>query len=148
MILQAQSYHLKGLASLGEEYYLDSPYATSHVFDYNTLLESLRRAMIVPTHNLVAAEWDGEVVGGCLAYVAEYAWSTDTFVNVELLYVKPEHRGLGMAEQMLAHQESWAQNMGARELIGGDVGLSPDKTQDWLMRQGFTDRGVILRKVL
>lgn len=148
MILTAQSYHLKSLVQLGEEYYQASPYASSHRFEYDTLLDNLRRAMILATHNIVVAEWDNEVVGGCMAYVAPYSWNTETFVNVELIYVKPQHRGAGHAEAMLAHQESWANSIGAREIVGGDIGFAPGKMQDWLESQGYHDAGVVIRKVL
>lgn len=148
MIVQAQSYHLKPLVALGEEYYQCSPYARSHRFEYDTLLENLRRAMIVASHNIVVAEWDGEVVGGCMAYVAPYSWNSETFVNVELIYVKPEHRGRGLAEGMLDHQESWARSVGAREIVGGDIGFNPDAMADWLESQGWHDTGVVIRKVI
>jgi GNAT superfamily N-acetyltransferase len=148
LIVQAQSYHLKDLVELGNLYYQESPYATSHTFDYNTLLEGLRRAMIVASHNIVVAEWDGEVVGGSYAYIAPYVWCPETRVNVELIYVKPEYRGRGLAEDMLEHQTSWARQAGATEITAGDIGLNPDVTDLWLESQGFTDTGVMLRKVL
>lgn len=148
MILTAQSYHLKQLVALGEKYHKESPYLHTHPFESERLLDSLRRAMIVSSHNVVVAEIDGEVVGGCYAYLAPYAWCNSTRVNVELIYVVKEHRGHGLAEQMLEYQESWARNMGAQELCAGDIGLNPDLTEPWLERQGYTDTGILMRKVL
>lgn len=104
--------------------------------------------MIVASHELVVVEYDGEVVAGAYAYAAPYVWCSDVRVNMELIYIYPEYRGKGYAEQLLQWVEDWARKLEAREVTAGDIGLTPRQTNIFLKRNGFSDEGVLLRKVL
>jgi GNAT superfamily N-acetyltransferase len=148
MIQVAQSYHLKDLVKIGRSYWAESPYHATHEFDEDTLLESLRRAMIVATHNVIVAEADGQTVGGSVAYIGDYPWCTSVRSDVELLYVLPEYRDRGFAEQMLEHQTEWSRKMGAVEILAGDIGFRPPVVERWLDGQGYQDSGVVMRKLL
>ncbi len=148
MIVQAQSYHLKDLVKLGQLYYAESPYAQTHQFEPDTLMNALRKAMISPVYEVVVAEWDGQVVGAAYAYIAEYAWCSDVRVNMELIYVVPEHRNSGISEDLISHMVNWSRRVNAKELTAGDIGFRPRITQEFYQQQGFEDPGVMLRKVM
>jgi GNAT superfamily N-acetyltransferase len=148
MITEAQSYHLKDLTNLARSYFLESPYATTHQFDSDCTLESLRRGMILATHRVTAAEYNGTTVGGAFAYAAPYTWCADVRVNCEFIYVLPEYRDRGLAEGLLEDLRAWAVKINAKEICAGDVGFRPPVTQRWLASQGYSDPGVMLRQVI
>lgn len=148
MIVTAGPHHLKDLVRLGELYYKESPYATTHKFESHTLLDYLRRAMIVATSEVAVCEWEGKIIGGAVAYLADYAWCSDVRVNMEFIYVLPEYRNLGHTEQLIDHMLDWSRRCQARELTAGDIGFRPRVTQEFYQQQGFVDPGVMLRKVL
>lgn len=148
LIVKAQSYHLKELVKIGQRYYEESPYSRTHSFDSNTLLNWLRRAMVLATYEVAVVEYDGQVIGGAVAYLADYAWCNEVRVNMEFIYVDPEHRADGHSEALIDHMVSWARACQAREITAGDIGLRPRLTEGWLENQGFSDTGVMLRKVL
>ena len=147
MIQRAQSYHLKDLGRLGRAYYAESPYATTHQFDEDKLLDTLRRGMIYPVVEIAVAEWDNKTVGGAAAYLSEYSWCHGTRCNMEFFYVDPEYRGHGLAEGLLEHCMAWGRQMGALEFTAGDIGIRPKLTQRFFENNGLGDTGVVLRKV-
>ena len=136
------------MVRLCEAYYKESPYVNTHEFDENVSLDYLRRAMIYPHAEVAVAEWNSEVVGFSVCYISEYAWTTGVKAHMEFLYVDPEHRDQNLAEDLIDHQLRWAKRMNAQELIGGDIGLRPKLMQRFLESQGFTDPGVMIRKIL
>ena len=104
LIKSGASYHLKDLVRLGKDYYLSSPYHLTHQFDGDILLDNLRRYMIYPTAEVAVAEWNNRVVGGSVAYLLPYAWTSGLCVNMEFFYLDPDYRQQGLAEAMLEHQ--------------------------------------------
>ena len=148
VIIEAQSYHLKDLSDLAKKYFAESPYSSTHQFDSDTTLESLRRGMILASHRVLAVEYNSETVGGAFAYAAPYTWCPDIRVNCEFIYVLPEHRDKGFAEDLLLNLKNWAEAMNAKEICAGDIGFRPPVTQRWLENQGYQDPGVMLRQVL
>jgi len=111
-------------------------------------MNGFRRAMIVASKELVVAEYDNKVVGYAYAYVGPYIWCNDIRVNMEMIYLDPEYRGKGYAEDLLQWVEDWGVKLGAREITAGDIGMQPRQTNIFLKRRGFSDEGVILRKVV
>jgi GNAT superfamily N-acetyltransferase len=148
LITTAQSYHLKDLVRIGKRYFEASPYVSTHQFEENTLMDTLRRAMISPLYEVAVAEWDGKTVGGAVAYLSDYAWCSHTRVNMELIYVDEEYRAHGLVEGLIEHQLSWSRRNGAKEMIAGDIGFRPRVVENFYSQQGFQDPGVMLRKVL
>lgn len=148
MIETAQSYHLKDIVRIGEQYYKESPYVTTHEFEANTLLDWLRRAMIIPHAEVAVATWEDRVVGVCVGYLSEYAWTSGLRTHIEFLFVLEEYRKHELAEQLLEHLEAWSRKMNSQEILAGDLGLRPRLTERFLKQQGYQDPGVLLRKVL
>lgn len=147
MIMTAQSYHLKDIVRMAENYFAESPYAQTHRFEPHTLTNSLRKAMISPVYEVAVAEWSGTVVGAAYAYMADYAWCSDVRVNMEFIYVLPEYRNQGLTENLIEHMMNWSRKNQARELTAGDIGFRPRITEEFYKTQGFADSGVMLRKV-
>lgn len=147
MIVQAQSYHLKDIVRMAQHYFAESPYAQTHTFESETLMNSLRKAMISPVYEVAVAEWDGKVIGAAYAYMADYAWCSDVRVNMEFIYVEPEYRNQGQVEQLIEHMISWSRRNQAKEMTAGDIGFRPKITEEFYKTQGFGDPGVMLRKV-
>ena len=148
MIQSAQTYHLKDLVRLGEQYFTESMYAKTLNYDADTALNFLRRCIIDATAEVVVAEWSGKVVGFGVAYLGEYPWCPGIRANVEFMYLLPDARGQGLFEGMLDYLIDWATRLGAQEIQAGDVGFNPNGVEAFLSRRGFEDPGVILRKMI
>jgi GNAT superfamily N-acetyltransferase len=148
MILSGQSYHLKDLVRLGQAYHAESPYATTHDYEQDLVLDFLRRAMIYPHIEVAVLEIDGRARGAAISGIIPMYWSTRTRAHMEFLYIDPEYRGQGHAEQLIEHMIAWARKMEAAELTAGDLGLRPRLTERFLEEQGFSDPGVMMRVVL
>jgi GNAT superfamily N-acetyltransferase len=148
MILSGQSYHLKDLVRLGRDYHSQSPYATTHEYESDRVLDFLRRAMIYPNIEVAVLEIDGRARGAAIAGLIPMYWSSRTRAHMEFLYIDPDYRAHGYAEQLIEHIIAWSRKMEAAEVTAGDLGLRPRLTERFLEEQGFGDPGVMLRVVL
>lgn len=148
MIYTATSQNLKDLVRLGRCYHQESPYSATHEFDDNHLMNWLRRALISPVFEVAVAEWDRKTVGGSVAYISDYAWCNEHRTNMEFIYVLPEYRQYGLVEGLLEHQLAWSRKMQVKEMFAGDIGFRPRVVEEFYSRNGFSDPGVLLRKVL
>lgn len=148
MIKTAQTYHLKDLVRMSQQYHSESPYAGLLEFDPVVSLDYLRTAAIQPTYEVVVAELDGATVGMCVAYLCDYAWCDQLFANIEFIYLLPEARGRGLTANLIQHQIDWATRCGAREIQAGDLGFDPDGFQQLMAHSGFAGSGVVVRKML
>lgn len=148
MILSGQSYHLKDLVRLGQDYHSQSPYAATHQYESDRVLDFLRRAMIYPQTQVAVLEIDGRARGAAIAGLIPMYWSSCTRAHMEFLYIDAEYRGHGHAEQLIEHIIAWSRKMEASEVTAGDLGLRPRLTERFLQEQGFADPGVIMRVVL
>lgn len=148
MIKSAQSYHIKDIVRLGQEYYQASPYSRTHTYDADYFLNSIRKNIISPTAEVAVAEWDGAIVGFTVAYLGDYMWTHGLRANMELIYVKPESRQYGLAQGLLDHNIAWARSQGAVEFLAGDIGMNTEVVTRFYQMQGFEDPGVVIRRVL
>ena len=133
---------------MAEAYFNESPYALTQKFDSDKTLDFIRRTMIYPNTEVAVAEYNDRAVGFSIAYLHELPWSNSVTAVIDFIYVDPENRAHGLAEQMIEHQIRWATKNNAVEISAGDVGLRPRLTQRFLEQQGFAEPGIVLRKVL
>lgn len=76
---------------------------------------ALRRAE--PT--IFVAEHRREVIGHLVAFIEEYAFTSGIFTVQEVLYVRPDKRGLRAAAALLDEFRRWSRLLEAREMIYG-----------------------------
>lgn len=148
MIKSAQSYHIKDIVRLGQEYYQASPYSRTHKYDADHTLNAIRKNIISPTAEVAVAEWDNKIVGAAVAYLGDYMWTHGSRVNMEMIYVQPQYRQYGLTQGLLDHNIAWATSQGAVEFLAGDIGMNTEVVTRFYQMQGFEDPGVIIRRVL
>jgi hypothetical protein len=149
MILSAESRHIKDIAKIAEEYFNESPYSKTHKFDKNQCLEFARNCVIKTPYEVAIAENDnGDAVGFAMGYLTEYGWCADIRVSMEFLYINPKYRSTDMVNNLVTHIEDWGRKMGAVEINVGDIGFNPQGIQAFYTNNGYSDPGVVLRKIL
>lgn len=149
MIETAQSHHLKQLVQLNYEYWSISPMRDYVEFDYEVCMDFVRRAMILPTYNLVVYTDDRyQVQGGALAYLSPYAFNTKLRCNLEYIFVRPEYRRTDCARDLVTAQEQWAKSHNVIEMATGDIGFNPEHISKWYESQGYSYTGACLTKRL
>ena len=147
MIERAQSYHLKDLVRLAHEYYQLSPYKDIP-FDSDAALDFGRRQMVMATSFFPVYTVGNSVEGFAIAYMIQLNFSRSLRVNLEYIYVREQYRSQGAAEQLVQAVESWARQVGAIDLVTGDIGINPELMRRWYSGQGYQYEGVCMTKRL
>ena len=93
------------------------------------------------------AEKDGEVIGAFAGGLTEL-WYSDTVVAFDYcIFIKPDKRHGRTAIRLLIAFETWAREMGAKEIhMGITTGINVDSTSRLYQSQGFTLVGPLFRK--
>jgi GNAT superfamily N-acetyltransferase len=139
----------RSIVNEAEAYLADTYYKTFTEVDRNHVIEHLRRYMINPNcHTVVARNFNDDLVGFAIAHTADYDWFPGTRVQVAYIWLRPEHRGSGVAEEMLARIETWARSIGARDMIVSGIGDTARALEGWYNQQGFNSFGFIAGKAL
>lgn len=90
-----------------------------------------------------------KVIGFLLASIIGYRAAAGHAVTQEVLYVRPANRGTRASTLLIKHLVKWAEQIGAREIIGGvDNNFQPERTAKFLEHFGFERVGYALRKVV
>lgn len=70
-----------------------------------------------------------------------------TFVQEQLVYVRPEHRGSSVAARLIASLEHHAKSIGAVAIrCGVTTGIHQEKTAEMYRKRGYVDCGILLQK--
>lgn len=82
-----------------------------HYYDLNEMIES-------EDIQLLVAEIDGEVVGSGYARIetAKMFYKHRSYAYLGFMYVRPEHRGKGINQQIIAALRTWALSKNINEL--------------------------------
>jgi len=148
LIKSAQSYHIKDIVRITQNYFNLSPYVRTQQYDADKFLHNIRKRIISPTSEVAVAEWDNKTVGFTLSYLGEFMWAQATCVKMELIYVESDYRQYGLTQGLLDHNIAWARSMNATEFLAGDIGINTEVITRFYQMQGFEDPGVIVRRVL
>jgi aminoglycoside 6'-N-acetyltransferase I len=104
-----------------------------------------------PYVGFVAFSEDGEPVGLIDARVRNFAEGAPNLraAYVEDLWVAPEHRGKGIATELLGHVERWARDQGL-DWLGSDARPDNAESHKWHRANGFdeVERLVVFGKLL
>jgi len=115
-------------------------------FDEVTWRQTFRRYLdrAHPTF-FVAERTDGKLAGFLEAYIWGYEYRTGLYVGQRVLYVTPENRGTRAAASLVKHLLSWARDLGAVEVIGGNSNsFNSERTARFLEHLGFRRVGYTL----
>lgn len=96
----------------------------------------------------IIAEEDNQIVGMIGAQIFNNFFSDSLMSQDILVYVVPEHRGLGIAKTLISIYIDWALNNGVRReniFIGIDSGINTEKTEEVYKSLGFIRSGVKMR---
>jgi GNAT superfamily N-acetyltransferase len=148
MILTAQTYHLKDLTQLTQEWFSSTFYANNYEFEKDNALDYLRRCMVYPTIEVAVAEWSGRAVGFSIVSLTEMPWCQNAMAFIEFLYVRPGYSEQEFAHGLLDHQVNWARKNSAREINSAVLDQTAGFSSDYLDQQQFSPVGQISRKVL
>lgn len=78
---------------------------------------------------IVAEGKDGKLVGFLGGRLHGYSFCAGVFVNLDILYVRPDKRGTRAAAELLLEYLRWGQIVGAREIyLGTDNPQMADRT--------------------
>ncbi len=108
--------------------------------------EVLRDALASDSYLVVAGTLDDEVVGALLAHLVELA-DGRLLASVDLLYVEPGARFVGVGEALLASLERWSRE---QRCVGIDVPALPGmrETKNFFEGAGFVARLLVMHREL
>ncbi|WP_299406781.1 GNAT family N-acetyltransferase [uncultured Roseobacter sp.] len=99
------------------------------------------------THRIFVHKEAGRLQGALFGHVSPYFFSEARIANDDLLYVAPEYRSLRITRKLIKAFEVWAMTCGAQEIcLSVSTGLSEDRAEKLLNRQGFARIGAIFKK--
>lgn len=118
-------------------------------FDEYACLETCYSYIETASPTIFVAEKARAVVGFLLADMYSYRASKGLFVTQEVLYVRPEHRGTRAAVALMKHLIAWSEQLGAKEIIGGnDNDFRSERTARFLEHFQFERVGYAMRRVM
>ncbi|MGF7008103.1 N-acetyltransferase family protein [Aminobacter sp. BE322] len=89
-----------------------------------------------------------EVIGFLLAEMYDYRAADGLFTTQEVLFVRPDKRGTRAAVILMKHLVAWSEQLGAKEIIGGnDNEFNSERTAKFLEHFGFERVGFSMRRV-
>jgi L-amino acid N-acyltransferase YncA len=98
---------------------------------------------------IFVVEHQRKVIGFLLGSIIGYRAAAGHAVTQEVLYVRPANRGTRASTLLMKNLVKWADQVGAREIIGGvDNNFQPERTAKFLEHFGFERVGYALRKVV
>ncbi|WP_299675847.1 hypothetical protein [uncultured Roseobacter sp.] len=99
------------------------------------------------THRIFLHKRGGQLQGALFGYVSPYFFSEARVANDDLFYVYPAARSLRLARKLVCAFEVWAMTCDVREIcLSVSTGLSGDRAEKLLNRQGFARVGAIFKK--
>ncbi len=103
----------------------------------------LTGALADPEHLLVLGLFDGVAVGVASARIERFRW--EPVANLELIFVEPNARRVGVAEAMLGEVGRWSASLGA---IGVDAVALPGNrgAKSFFEAHGYTARLLIMHR--
>jgi GNAT superfamily N-acetyltransferase len=108
--------------------------------------EILRDALASERHHVVVGTLDDEVVGALVAHLVELA-DGRLLASVDLLYVEPGARFVGVGEALVASLVRWSRE---HRCVGMDVPALPGmrETKNFLEGAGFVTRLLVMHREL
>jgi L-amino acid N-acyltransferase YncA len=118
-------------------------------FDEARCRATVRRYLDHADPTIFVAEKDGEVIGMLVANFYEYLAASGLFVTQEVLFVQPDKRGTRAAALLMKQLISWAEELGAVEIVGGnDNEFQSERTARFLEHFGFKRVGITMRRAM
>lgn len=118
-------------------------------FDEVMCRETLYGYLDKASPTIFVAEVNREVVGFLLAEMNSYRAAAGLFTTQEVLFVRPANRGTRAAVALMKHFIAWSEQLGAKEIIGGnDNNFRSDRTARFLEHFDFERVGYAMRRVL
>lgn len=99
------------------------------------------------THHIFVHKKAARLQGVLFGHVSTYFFSETRIANDDLLYVAPKDRSLRITRKLIKAFEVWAMSCGVQEIcLSVSTGLSEDRAEKLLNRQGFARIGAIFKK--
>lgn len=135
---------------LGREMYAESDYRDEPFSDVLVMEQLPKLAASSGVFFAVAEAPDGQLIGFMVATVARRFFNHRCYTDEFLTYVRPEWRGRGVFEAMVAKWENWARASGLTSTFFGCLTdwARPGKMTALMQRLGYEEIGRAYRKVL
>ncbi|MCV3273661.1 GNAT family N-acetyltransferase [Roseobacter sinensis] len=99
------------------------------------------------THRVFVHKRKGQLQGALFGHVSPYFFSDARIANDDLFYVYPAERSLSLARKLIRAFEVWVMTCNVHEIcLSVSTGLSGDRAEKLLNRQGFARVGAIFKK--
>jgi len=138
---------LKGL-SLAKSYIRELARWTSFDFSFSKLSSNIVEAIDDPNQLIVAAYYQGDLIGFIWCYVWSPVWTYDGVCSDIVMYVSPEHRGMNTGKGLIELMLRWAELKEAKYVqVGANSGIHNDMPARTLYKsKGFKESGYTLYK--
>lgn len=118
-------------------------------FDEYLCRETYYKYLDTASPTIFVVEDKREVIAFLLADIYSYRAAEGIFVTQEVLFVDPAKRGSRAATLLMKHFIKWAEQIGAKELIGGnDNSFQSERTARFLEHFGFQKVGFAMRRMV
>lgn len=128
------------------EYYRDEADLPEGEYDPDAMAATVKNYIVHHDHcwyNLMEGDRPVGLVAG---YISELPWSTRLIAHIQFIFTLPSHRNIENARRLVEHFETWAQNLGAKKISAGDIGINPQRTRAFYQQIGYSDTGCWLSK--
>lgn len=140
---------IPALVEMGAALRAESPRYQTKDYDGDKVRRILEGMVAGDFGGAFVAEDDGQLVGVTLVVDTERWFGPGTFVTDLTLYVKPEHRGNGAFQALVAAIEEWTRDKGIHDLaLGVSTEVHPEATVRAYEKLGYRVTGYTLTKVL
>lgn len=148
IVRNADGADLPALLALGQAMHAEATTRFPSI-DAARVAQQLDLTLKMPGTFLCAVAEDREPVGMVTGVAGDWAFSARKRALCDMLYVRPDRRGLAAAAMLLVHLRSWAREVGASDVfVGTSTGVDPVRTGRFFERMGFTSFGAMYRMEL
>ncbi len=120
-----------------------------HEFKEDIVRATYFRYIDTADPTIFVAEDKGRIVGFLVALICGYEFTDGLYTVQRVLYVRPDRRGGRTAALLMKHFIAWSEQLGAKEIIGGnDNSFNSEQTASFLEKFGFERVGYSLRRSL
>lgn len=119
----------------------------SLTFNEDRCRQTIRNYLDHADPTIFVVESDGEVIGMLVCNFYEHRAADGLYATQEVLFVRPDKRGTRAAALLMKELISWAEGLGANEVIGGnDNSFNSERTAKFLEHFDFERVGFYMRR--
>ncbi len=133
---------------VGMEMWEESPVYRGMIKDIDQMFNYAQAALRNKNTFLrVVLDDNDDCVGFITGYLSQFGYAKESIARDQLIFITPEHRGIGLATLLITEFEKWAKEKGAKLIIlSSSAGVEYERTAALYNMLGYETVGIMTKK--